>query len=151
MVVWWYDFLEHKIYTLFAVRTASFYVYAIERWLKPRVLCNTYTIHPKEKTMPPYHHTTIPEGFSSPVQYSTAGFPSSLPLWCIGSSAGEPRYSALAFAPQSLNVYAIERWLKPRVLCNLYTIYPKEKIIPPYHHTCTRRIFISSTTSAADF
>ena len=63
----------------------------------------------------------------------------------------EPRYSALAFAPQSLNVYAIERWLKPRVLCNLYTIYPKEKIIPPYHHTCTRRIFISSTTSAADF
>ena len=31
MVVWWYDFLEHKIYTLCTVRTACFYVYAIER------------------------------------------------------------------------------------------------------------------------
>jgi hypothetical protein len=35
MVVWWYDFLEHKIYTHLSVRTACFYVYAIERWLKP--------------------------------------------------------------------------------------------------------------------
>ena len=57
MVVWWYDFLEHKIYTLFTVRTACFYVYAIERWLEPRVLCNTYTINSKEKIIPPYHHT----------------------------------------------------------------------------------------------
>ena len=57
VVAWWYDFLEHKIHSLCAVRIACFYVYAIERWLKPRVLWNTYTIYSKEKIIPPYHHT----------------------------------------------------------------------------------------------
>ena len=37
MVAWWYDSLEQKMYTLGAVRTPSFDVYAIERLLKQRV------------------------------------------------------------------------------------------------------------------
>ena len=163
--------------------------------MKPRVLCNMYTIYSKEKSIPPYHHTTIPEGFSFLLQPAQPAFD---PRSLSGVYAPPPvnlAPPALAFAPQFLNlappsdsaskphspastgprcrgdenptgmvvwwydflehkiytllavrtacfyVYAIERWLKPRVLCNMYTIYSKEKIIPPYHHT--RRIFIS--------
>ena len=58
MVVWWYDFLEQKMYTPCAVRTACFDVYAIERLLKQREYVMYVISIQKRKS---YHHTTIPQ------------------------------------------------------------------------------------------